>query len=312
MGSEKRGEIKVHKISGLRVFACFVILLILTAIGGGLYLSGSPGKERARQFDNRRLNDLQQISVAVDSFYEKTSRLPDNLDVLSAAGGQFGYLPTKITDPMPDRGYEYIVMNEADYQLCAIFDLPSESLDAQGKNPPVPARESIPVTSPTLVTEKGVFGRVRTWEHPAGYFCFALNATDQIGSVLCGLQNPCQTGQTCAELPKNKGTRCVPAGFECDAAGCPGKCTLSESYPVQVTCAPLAEKPSEQPALKTTGCKLMKESNNGGIDCFGCANGVCKSAPSGDWQEYTAPQEPGYMGISYACFESAQGCALVQ
>jgi len=296
---------KSVKITGLRVFAGIVIGLIVAAIGGGLYLSGSPGKERDRQFDARRLSDLQQIASAVDSYYSRNNSLPPDLDVLTSTDGREGYLIGNFRDPRSDRGYEYEPLGEADFQLCAVFDLPSETLDQQGLKQPPPVREPMPVATVPMITEKGVMGRIRTWEHDGGHYCFQLNATDAIGSVLCGLRNPCPAGQTCAALPRNKGTLCVAQGTECAAAGCPGQCTLAESYPVQVTC------PATGTDMADDGCRLMQNEKTGDVDCFGCANGTCSLPPVG-WTEYSAAREPGRVGIPYACFEGPNGCELAQ
>lgn len=306
MGPEKRGEIIPKKVTGLRLFAGIVIALVLAAIGAGLYLSGSPGKERSRQFDTRRLNDLQTIAGAVDSFYSQNYRLPQNLDVLVAAGGKESYLVGSLSDPQPERGgYEYEPVGDSTYRLCAQFDLPSEKADAQNTKMTQAAREPVPPAEPApLVTSPGAKGQLRTWEHVAGHFCFELDATYAMSSVTCGLTMPCQAGQTCAVLPNNMGTKCVPQGHECEAAGCAEKCAVGSEYPAQVTCILPAYKPSE--------CRLMQDEKSGRIDCFGCARGICKDPPSRDWQEYTAPKEPGYMGIPYACFETTDGCALAQ
>lgn len=306
MGSEKRGEIIRKKVSGLRLFAGIVIGLVVTAVAAGLYLSGSPGKERSRQFDTRRLNDLQQIAGAVDAFYGRNYRLPSDLDVLVSDGGKESYLVGSLNDPQPDRGgYEYNPVGETTYELCAVFDLPSEKADAQNLRQPMPAREPVPPAEPPqLVTAPTVKGQWRTWEHDAGRFCFLLDATYAMSSVTCGLTNPCAAGQTCAALPKNLGTKCVPQGHECEAAQCPGRCTLAESYPVQVSCP--------ETETQISGCRLMKDKKTGEVDCFGCAGGTCKNPPSAAWEEYAMPQDPGYIGIPYACFETGSGCELAQ
>jgi len=54
-------------------------------------------------------------------------------------------------------------------------------------------------------------------------------------------------------------------------------------------------------------CILLKNSKTGQVDCFGCANNICKDATK-DWIIYQKPA----VGIPYACFKSTQGCALAQ
>jgi hypothetical protein len=59
--------------------------------------------------------------------------------------------------------------------------------------------------------------------------------------------------------------------------------------------------------LRYEECVLLQNPKTGEVDCFGCANGVCKDAPA-DWVLYEAPE----IGIPYSCFASEQGCQLAQ
>ena len=59
--------------------------------------------------------------------------------------------------------------------------------------------------------------------------------------------------------------------------------------------------------LRYNDCVLLKNSQTGQIDCFGCANGICKDATK-DWEIYKKPE----LGIPYACFKSEKGCELAQ
>ncbi len=281
------------KPSGLRLFAGVVILLIAGAVVGGLYLSGSPSTERGRQFDNQRLNSLQQIASAVDNYYYDNNQLPADLGMLMAAKDQMVYLSGSLNDPQTQAPYEYNQLGGPRYELCAVFDLPSEPAVQSG------GPMSAPVAMPAGPGTKS--GTVRSWDHGAGRACFQLNATDRAGVVRCNLTNPCQSGQSCIELSANRGTVCVPQGKECLAAGCSGDCVLSQNYPAQVVCngAPAAG----------SDCRLLQDPKTGKVDCFGCANGICKDPPAG-WKAYAPAKDA--VGIPYACFTDTNGCALAQ
>lgn len=62
------------------------------------------------------------------------------------------------------------------------------------------------------------------------------------------------------------------------------------------------------PVEKTrySNCILL-QNQSGQVDCFGCANNVCKDAPAG-WTPYKQPE----IGIPYACFKDEKGCQLAQ
>ena len=46
---------------------------------------GLPSEERTRQIDERRVEDLQRISRAVEVYHTRHQRLPQSLDELSQA-----------------------------------------------------------------------------------------------------------------------------------------------------------------------------------------------------------------------------------
>jgi hypothetical protein len=225
-------------LSGMRVFVGAVIGLVAVVIVVGLYLAGSPGKERDRRFDEQRSNELQQIAYAVDSFYDRNGALPGTLAELQVGPGKQDYFVPSLNDPRSGEPYGYVPEPGTDrYQLCATFDLPSQDPSAD----PRVARPMMPEPYPPLF---------RSWEHPAGSHCFSLVVEPRQPVVACGLTMPCQAGQTCASLPGRSGTVCVPQGRECEAAGCPGQCTIAESYPVQVRC-PGGEPPANGDAPAT-------------------------------------------------------------
>lgn len=274
----------MKKIAGFHVFAGIVIGIVAAAVIAGLFIAGTPGKERERRFDEQRVADLQQIASAVDFRYERTGNLPDALQEFTVQSSD--YYIRSLNDPETGAPYEYRVAGESSYDLCAVFDLPSTSEPANAAAKPVapyPYRD-------------------QAWQHPAGRHCFTLDAELRIPKPSCGIRNPCAAGQTCAVLPDREGAFCLPEGKECLAAGCPGACTIAKSYPAQVRCV------DEGP--ETSGCQLMSEKNTGRVDCFGCGTRVCKD-PSADWEPYTLP--PDYVGIPYSCYIDESGaCALAQ
>jgi len=64
---------------------------------------------------------------------------------------------------------------------------------------------------------------------------------------------------------------------------------------------------SKESLTRYNDCILLKNSKTGQVDCFGCANNICKDATK-DWTIYQKPE----MGIPFACFKSDQGCQLAQ
>ena len=51
----------MQKDLGPKIFVGVVVAVVAAAAIGGLIVAGAPSQERARQFDNRRISDLQQF-----------------------------------------------------------------------------------------------------------------------------------------------------------------------------------------------------------------------------------------------------------
>lgn len=230
------------KVPALKVFVGAVVLMVAAVVVTGLYVAGSPAKERNRQLDEQRTNELQQIANAIDTTYDRDARLPSSLEELKTGAKEFYYV-SSIVDPKTGAPYEYNVTGDTTYELCAMFDDVTQQLDQYGRLQPAPA----PASKPVMIGE--YYPGYRDWTHGAGRHCYSIDVQDRPANQACGLRNPCQAGQTCAQLPDRKGTFCVPAGKECLAAGCAeDKCVIMESYPVQVRCTDRPEAPAPAPS----------------------------------------------------------------
>lgn len=278
-----------------KIFGLAAVVLVVAAAMTGLYLSGSPSKERLRQFDTRRANDLQQISYAVNSFYAKYGRLPESLGEL--AGGDYGV--QSVHDPKSGQPYEYRVVTPETYELCGVF-----ALEADGQQQYYPGLRPVAVPSETVPLGKLLNPSEEFYRHGSGRTCFSINEVPTAFGQVCGPNYSCPAYQSCVILPNATTPVCVPPSKECDAAGCPGRCLITESFPARVRC----DADGGQPV---SDCRLMRDPKSGSVNCFGCARGLCSDPPAG-WSEYRAPQEAGQVGIPYACFESEKGCSLAQ
>ncbi len=149
---------------GFKVFLGLVIAAVVAAIVGGLLVAGTPSQERARQFDSRRINDIQQITNAIDQYWTRNKKLPGDLSEF--ANLRDYYVPT-ITDPRTGAAYEYRVIGDASYELCATFETDATT-DAAMKTYPQPY--AVPVGS-------------NFWRHGVGRTCFSPTPTEIPGLV---------------------------------------------------------------------------------------------------------------------------------
>lgn len=134
------------KPSTSRVFALLSVAVVVVSVVVGLTLIRSPGEERERRVDDRRVSELRSIAAAVDLYWTREGRLPASLDELRAA--QLGGLHYE--DPETLRPYGYRILGEKGYELCAEF----------ARNPAQDRRRP-----------QGDF-----WAHGAGRQCFRLEA----------------------------------------------------------------------------------------------------------------------------------------
>jgi hypothetical protein len=91
-------------------------LTILSAIVGGLILTGGPHTGRMRRMDERRVQDLSQLKNAIENHFRIHQTLPNSIKDLKN-------VEDAITDPVSDKRYPYKRIKADSFQLCAIFEL---------------------------------------------------------------------------------------------------------------------------------------------------------------------------------------------
>lgn len=146
-----------------RNFFFAALALVLVVLVWGAMIVGSPVTERARQFDQRRVENLQSISSEIDNIVFEGQGRPMPMPVGTLSGPKHPvpqtlqevhdkavYSTPDIADPETGAPYEYIVHSSTAYELCAVF-----SFDLQEKY--------------------NIF-----WNHSAGRHCFAFDVTKGI------------------------------------------------------------------------------------------------------------------------------------
>ncbi len=111
---------EAHKNANLLI--AIASLIVLASIVTGFFTAGSPAKQRAREFDNRRVSDLQSIKYQVENYADRKKALPTKLSDIATAG----YV--NIKDPETKAEYEYVVTGASTYKLCAVFS--TDSVDS--------------------------------------------------------------------------------------------------------------------------------------------------------------------------------------
>ena len=102
-----------------RIVGTLLTVLVVVAVAIGIGILGSPADERVRQLDQRRVEDLDRISRAVDVYWSRRQQLPSAVEDLRETGV---LVPN---DPISGVPYEYRRREENTYELCAQFERPS-------------------------------------------------------------------------------------------------------------------------------------------------------------------------------------------
>ncbi|MDA8611401.1 DUF5671 domain-containing protein [Candidatus Pacebacteria bacterium] len=139
-----------------------VSLIILISVVSGFFLIGSPAEQRKIKNDEIRVNNLRSIQYSVLEYWQKTEGLPENLEDLNDPLSYY----IEENDPVTGESYEYKVIDELTFELCADFE--SESLSSS---------EGSSLARP--VYEKGLIGD-ENWKHEIGKTCFERTINPEI------------------------------------------------------------------------------------------------------------------------------------
>jgi len=105
------------------MIAALAVAAVLTAIGLGLQAIGTPANSRLRRFDERRVEDLRAATEDITTYWTNHHSLPTALDSL----GPSIAAATPLRDPADGTAYEYRVLGDSTYELCASFARASEA-----------------------------------------------------------------------------------------------------------------------------------------------------------------------------------------
>lgn len=134
-------------------------VLVLAAIISGFFVMGSPNQIREYRFDDRKVNDLQNLQFQIVNYWQQKEKLPATLaelrDPLSGS-----VIPK---DPQTGEEYRYETTGSLSFKLCATFN--SESQPNSGYSVRYPV-EAYPPGKGGMGNENDV------WSHLAGEHCF--------------------------------------------------------------------------------------------------------------------------------------------
>lgn len=99
------------------IFFILTIIIIAVSIIGSLFIIDSPQIANLKKADQQRANDLSRLGNMINIYYQENDELPENLT--TARFSQF-------KDPKTEESYDYTIISEEKYELCADFSLAVE------------------------------------------------------------------------------------------------------------------------------------------------------------------------------------------
>ena len=115
----KREQVAGKKDKVIQMYFYGSLAVVIAVFIASLFFVESPAKTRNRKLDNAILENFNDIDRAVSDYYYDEKKMPENLDKLVS---EFNYLTNKdIEDPLSKTKYEYNIIDNKKYELCASF-----------------------------------------------------------------------------------------------------------------------------------------------------------------------------------------------
>jgi len=101
-------------------------IIAIAAVVTSIWLN-PPSEIRARKLDQIRLSGLQFTENAIAMYYRAHHTLPAGLNVLDNENRSLNY--SNWHDPETQRPFDYEIVTETSYKLCAVFSRSSDKED---------------------------------------------------------------------------------------------------------------------------------------------------------------------------------------
>jgi hypothetical protein len=103
----------------VKIFTFVTLILVITVFVAAWFFVESPKEARARRLDGMVLNNFSSLNNVINNYYELKGELPENLTELENFDHYFN--PSDLVDPETKEPFVYKLLNEKEFELCAIF-----------------------------------------------------------------------------------------------------------------------------------------------------------------------------------------------
>jgi hypothetical protein len=104
----------------IRIFSIISLILIIAAFIAAFFFVESPKTARARRLDQIVANNISSLESGVNSYYDVSKKLPDNLDELKTVSNVY-IDPNSLIDPETRVMIVYKKTGDKSFEFCATF-----------------------------------------------------------------------------------------------------------------------------------------------------------------------------------------------
>lgn len=115
----RRDQVLNQKDNVVRMYFYGSLVIIAAVFVSALLIAESPQQARERKLDEAILEDFETISRGLDAYYDGNQKLPATLEELESE--VLFVTDENLEDSETGRKYEYRVVGNRKYQLCAVF-----------------------------------------------------------------------------------------------------------------------------------------------------------------------------------------------
>jgi len=165
----KENELNIWK-KRIGLIAGIISILIVTGlISLSFAVMGSPQKQRALRFDQRRIEDLQNIQYQIINYWQQKEKLPAVISDVS--NPLSGYSIPVDPEFEKDNKYEYLVKDKLSFELCATFSLDMQKGWQESNYGGITPMSAVKIDN-TVSSYPYPGGINESWDHKTGRTCF--------------------------------------------------------------------------------------------------------------------------------------------
>lgn len=125
------------------------LLIVLIVISWAFILVGSPSLNRRISADRIRISRLSILKNEIQKYYKNNKKLPSEITDLKI--NNYSYREDFRNDPITKENFDYHILNQTEFKLCAEFALSSEK---------------------AILEQSRYDTNSELWKHDEGHYCF--------------------------------------------------------------------------------------------------------------------------------------------